>query len=425
MRPSAVFNATGAKIAATELLDSWSARMDEIARNGGKAAYGFVMGNCAELLAAFDIPLFLPEISCLRTAIVGTARDLLERAEESGYSTDICNYLKADAGMRLGGGKGPPAPCLAIASTACNTYVKWAEIWKRLYGMPLFVFDLPGRRAPGTPPTPGDPEYRRDLEYVTAQTRALIGLCEELTGQSLDERRLGHALDCTNRMNRDFRLMLEMNMTDPACFDTLRLGGAYLGVYNLYRGTEAGARFFSHALDELRRLRERRVREPLDYGPYRLLFVGVPCYPLHSEFIRMFSGHGGIFVASTYLRFASGGVTAGFQYDPERPVGSLAEGLLTGAREAMDSMFLPADRLPEAVEAFQADGVVFHAVKSCRTVSTGLAAARIALISRTSIPTLLLESDMMDRRLVSPAQMRNRIDAFFETLRLARRGGGA
>ncbi len=46
-----------------------------------------------------------------------------------------------------------PAPCLAIATTACNTYIKWAEVWQRLYGMPLFVFDIPGSRNPaGIPP---------------------------------------------------------------------------------------------------------------------------------------------------------------------------------------------------------------------------------------------------------------------------------
>jgi benzoyl-CoA reductase subunit B len=35
---------------------------------------------------------------------------------------------------------------------------------------------------------------------------------------------------------------------------------------------------------------------------------------------------------------------------------------------------------------------------------------------RYDIPSLLLESDMMDRRVVSEAQMKNRVDAFFEGL---------
>jgi benzoyl-CoA reductase subunit B len=46
---------------------------------------------------------------------------------------------------------------------------------------------------------------------------------------------------------------------------------------------------------------------------------------------------------------------------------------------------------------------------------------RRVLTERRELPGLLLESDMMDRRVVSEAQMKNRIDAFFEGLR-ARQG---
>jgi benzoyl-CoA reductase subunit B len=68
------------------------------------------------------------------------------------------------------------------------------------------------------------------------------------------------------------------------------------------------------------------------------------------------------------------------------------------------------------VDGFGIDGVVFHAVKSCRTVSTGLADARRAFSGRHDIQSLFLESDMMDRRVVSEAQIKNRVDAFFEGL---------
>jgi benzoyl-CoA reductase subunit B len=37
-------------------------------------------------------------------------------------------------------------------------------------------------------------------------------------------------------------------------------------------------------------------------------------------------------------------------------------------------------------------------------------------MERADIPSLYIESDMMDRRVVSEAQMKNRIDAFFEGL---------
>jgi benzoyl-CoA reductase subunit B len=68
--------------------------------------------------------------------------------------------------------------------------------------------------------------------------------------------------------------------------------------------------------------------------------------------------------------------------------------------------------------------VVFHPIKSCRTVSTGLADNRRALMEMKDIATLFIESDMMDRRVVSEAQMKNRVDAFFEGL-AARRAQAA
>ncbi len=113
-------------------------------------------------------------------------------------------------------------------------------------------------------------------------------------------------------------------------------------------------------------------------------------------------------------QFASGGANLEYRFDTGRPVESFAEGLLLTTREAMDSMFLAGDRLLEAQAACKADGVVFHGVKSCRTVSTGLADARLALLSRSSVPTLLLESDMMDRRLILRPRCRTGLTRFLK-----------
>jgi Benzoyl-CoA reductase/2-hydroxyglutaryl-CoA dehydratase subunit, BcrC/BadD/HgdB len=422
------FPAVRAKIEATSLLEDWSERLDLLAQQQRTAAYAFVMGSCAELLAAFEIPLFLPEINCLQSAVngdrAGTAAARRKSRATPPTSATISRRMSAcicrGDGCRI---NVCPLPVWPLPARACNTYIKWAEIWQRLYDMPLFVFDIPGSRNPARPSWPGDPGFAADLAYVMEQVRSLISLCERISGRRLDPDRLSHALDCTNRMGDAFRQMLAMNRQEPACFDAVRQGGAYLGVFNAYRGSEAGVRYFRNALEELLQIRQRCLREPPAEAPFRLLFAGLPCYPLYSSFIRMFSTQGGLFVRSTYLQFASGGANLEYRFDTGRPVESFAEGLLLTTREAMDSMFLAGDRLFEAQAACKADGVVFHGVKSCRTVSTGLADARLALLSRSSVPTLLLESDMMDRRLISPAQMQNRIDAFFETLRLRRQAG--
>src|SRR6266545_1211705 len=136
---------------------------------------------------------------------------------------------------------------------------------------------------------------------------------------------------------------------------------------------------------------------------YRLLFVGVPCYPIFRRFYELFSEWGGTFVNSTYLGFASGGLDLGFQYDLNRPLESLAEGTLLGIRRAGDAMMFQAERLVEQADTFHIDGIVYHPIKSCRTTSTGLADNRRAVMQARDIATLFIESDMMDKRVVSEA----------------------
>ncbi|MFQ5610588.1 MAG: 2-hydroxyacyl-CoA dehydratase [Anaerolineae bacterium] len=58
----------------------------------------------------------------------------------------------------------------------------------------------------------------------------------------------------------------------------------------------------------------------------------------------------------------------------------------------------------------------FDSIKSCRTTSTGLADSRRFFMKDRDLPSLYIESDMMDKRVVSEAQLKNRIDAFFEGL---------
>ena len=82
----------------------------------------------------------------------------------------------------------------------------------------------------------------------------------------------------------------------------------------------------------------------------------------------------------------------------------------------MDAMFDQTTMIKDSTERFGIDGVVYHPIKSCRTVSTGLADSRRALMADTNLSSLFIESDMMDRRVVSEAQLKNRIDAFFEGL---------
>jgi benzoyl-CoA reductase subunit B len=402
-----------------ELFRQWFTDLGRTAAENRGAAYVFVMGSLAEILRTFDLPVVFPEINSLQTAVRRVAHEFLNQAEDYGYSPDICGYVKADVAVQLRGGEHPmgkiPKPALAVLTNACNTYIKWGEIWERMYHIPLFTLDVPGTRAAGTQTWPGDPDFENDREYVQAQLIELIAVCEQVTGIRFDIDRLREVMGYANQMSLGWKQVLEFNKSRPSLFNALTDGTIYLGVSNGFRGTAEGARYFTELVEEMAYKAEHHIGT-LNEEKYRLTFVGVPCYPIFRRFNEMFTQWGGTFVHSTYLWFASGGANVGFQYDLSRPLESLSEGVLISVRNAMDSMFYQDRAIIDMVDSFGLDGVVYHPVKSCRTTSTGMADNRRALMAARNIPSLFIESDMMDRRVVTEAQMKNRIDAFFEGL---------
>ncbi len=402
-----------------ELFRQWFEGLTRAAEEERGAAYVFVMGSLVELLRVFDLPIVFPEINSLQTAVRRVAHEYLNEAEDYGYSPDICGYVKADVATQLRGGQHPmgriPKPAIAVYTNACNTYIKWAEIWERMYEIPTFTLDVPGTRAAGQQTWRGDPDFEADRRYVEGQVRELIALLEQVTGRRFDIDRLRESMGHANVMNQAWKDILALNQSRPAVFNALTEGTIYLGVSNGFRGFSEGADYFTQLRDEMRYKSEHGIGTLTDER-YRLVFVGVPCYPIFRRFNELFTEWGGAFVNSTYLWFASGGSNLGFAYDLDRPVESLAEGLLVSVRDAMDSMFFQTKILVDMIDDFSIDGIVYHPIKSCRTVSTGLADQRRALMGERDIASLFIESDMMDRRVVSEAQLKNRVDAFFEGL---------
>ena len=406
------------------LFREWFAELSKTADDGGQSAYVFVMGSINEILKVFDLPVVFPEINSLQTAIRRVAHEYLAEAEDYGYSPDICGYVKADVALQLRGGSHPmgniPKPSIAVLTNACNTYIKWAEIWQRMYDIPMVTIDVPGTREAHSKTWSGNPQFENDRRYVEVQLRELIVTCEQVTGKKFDIDKLRVVLGHANAISVGWKKVLDLNKSRPSLFNALTDGTIFLGVANGFRGTETGATYFNELVEEMEYKAEQGIGT-LTEEVYRLIFVGVPCYPIFRRFNEMFTEWGGTFINSTYLWFASGGANRGFEYDVDKPIESLAEGVLISVRDAMDSMFHQDCALEEMLEDYHVDGTIYHPIKSCRTVSTGLAAVRRYLARKHDVASLFVESDMMDRRVVTEAPMKNRIDAFFEGLASRRR----
>jgi benzoyl-CoA reductase subunit B len=407
------------------LIKAWYADLEHANERNDPVANVFVMGNAVEILRAFDFKLVFPEINSLQTGVRKASEEYIRLSEDYGMSPDVCSYVKADVGLILKEHQHPagriPKASLAVASNMCNTFIKWAEIWERWLKTPTFVLDLPGQRAAGWQVRPGDAQHAADSRWVEAQFAELITRCEKITGRKLDLDRLAEIEERVNQMVVHWNNVMALNRVCPAPYNAMLDGLTFIGIMNVYRGAPEGVEF-------MRRL-EAHLKEKVARGEgrvaderFRLLFSGTPCYVSMRRLVELFETWGGVFAYSDYLTFAAGGMDAAeLQYDTSRPLESLAEVTALAAQRGLSNQFFAHERLAQQIRDYGADGVVFHGIKSCRFVSSGMADTREFISRRLDVPTLYIESDLIDPRYWSDAQIKNRVDAFFEALR--QRGG--
>ncbi len=407
------------------LFKEWYTSLETANERHEPVANVFVMGNAIEILRSFDFHMVFPEINSLQTGVRKTSAEFIRISEDYGMSPDVCSYVKADVGMMIKEEKEPlgkmPKPDLSVSSNMCGTFIKWAEIWERRYKMPSFVLDLPGQRSSSWVVRPGDAQHSADSRWVEDQFKDLIAKCEKITGKRFDIDRLAEVQGRVNQMVIHWNNVMELNRTCPAPYNAMLDGLTYIGIMNVYRGTVEGVEFMRR-LEEDVRAKVARGEGRVPEERFRLLFSGTPCYVSMRRLVELFETWGGVFAYSDYLTFAAGGMDAAeLLYDTSRPLESLAEVTALAAQRGLSNQFFAHERMEKQIKDYGVDGVVFHGIKSCRFVSAGMADTRDYISKRLDIPTLYIESDLIDPRYWSDAQIKNRVDAFFEALQ--QRGG--
>lgn len=379
--------------------------------SGVPAAYLLIGGNPVELLRALDILPVYPEVNALQLAVKKQSLAHIQAAEGMGYSTDNCAYVKADIGLYFAGRKTPfatiPEPSLLLCNyVGCNVYLHWFDHLAEYTKRPTFHLDIPFiRNASGRPSSD-------DMAYVLRQLEQLIAVCEEIAGKRLDPQRLRRAVELSSQTGRLWSEIKHLTKSAPAPYDAYFDSVTMMAPLYCLRGTEEGLTFFQTARDEYAQM-AADGKGPLEREDFRFVIEGPPPWPYLRVFRDMFARWNAVAVASTYSTV--GGLWEfGFAHDPDHPMESIAEHLLTW--NLTNRNFLQRyDQIDRYLKEWNADALVIHSVKSCRLFSAGQGDMRDYFTQR-GVPTLLVESDLEDPRYFSEAQMRTRIDAFFESL---------
>ena len=403
------------------------ARLAHAGETGEKNVYTFVPGNLTELLRSFGLLPVLPEINALQSAMRGKSKDYIALAEKLGHSEDVCTYVKCDLGMMKSGNVGPtgeplPKPDLLLLSyTGCFTFMKWFEILKQEYDCPIVMLHVPyqgdGRITAGA------------RDYVVRQLReTVIPALEAVSGRRYDEDRLKEMLARSAEAEDDLVRVLESAKHRPSPIDAYFGGVYYIGpMFTAFRGTQEAVGYYRALRGEI----EERIA--LGKGPvtpdgemdrerFRIVVEGPPNWTSFHAFWRMFSDEGAVVVASTYTKV--GGVfDTGFRHDPTRPLETLADYCLG----CYTNLSLPSrvDMLCRYLRDYDADGLLINSIKSCNSFSAGQLVILREVEKRTGRPGGFIESDLVDPRYFSAANIKNRLESFFQMIEQKRAGSAA
>ncbi len=388
------------------------------AEHGRKVASTFVPGNLNELIMCFDMLNNLPEINAIQNGMRKVSGDYIAEAEKRGHSEDVCTYVKADLGMIARGnvspnGKPLPRPDLLLLSyTGCFTFMKWFELLREEYKCPTVMLHVPYQ---------GDGETTRNMrDYIVKQLRQeVIPALERVSGVKFDIDRLREYLRESARAEDDLVWVLESAKTTPAPIDAYFGGVYYIGpIFTAFRGTPDATEYYRLLRAEI----EERIR--LGLGPitpegdmksqrYRLVVEGPPNWTSFREFWKMFYDDGAVVVASSYTK-VGGTYDLGFRHDPDHPLESLADycmGVYTNRN-------LPQriDLLEKYMDEYQADGLLINSIKSCNSFSAGQLMIMREVEKRTGKPAAFIETDLVDPRYFSAANVKNRLESYFQMI---------
>ena len=370
----------------------------------GKKVAWITSGGPVEPLIAMDVIPVYPEN---HGAMIGAAKmgsELCEKAEEMGYSRDLCSYAAADiACATVNGGPigGLPKPDMLVCCTnICGTVLKWYEVQARYFNVPLFILDTPFCHT----------EYADEAKkYVQKQFETYLEFIAEVCRKRFDRDKLEVVGKLSLEGQKLWQAVLDTSTHVPApmsAFDAF----FHLALIVTLRGKKITIDYYQQLLDEM----NARIEQGISAVPdekIRLLWDNIPIWFRTRWLSDKFASRQACLVADTY----TSAWCSTMKYIRENKfLESMAEVytriyLNIGVDEMAQSII-------EMIDKYGVDGFVMHSNRSCKPYSFGQYDIQRIVQKQRGIPTLMIEADIVDERAFSESQVETRIDAFLEML---------
>jgi len=424
-RPPAEAEKDASMVKQKQMMAAHYDRLADAPESGRKVCSTFVPGNLNELVMCFDLVNNLPEVNAIQSGLRRQSGAYVLEAEKQGHSDDVCTYVKSDIGMMAKGNIGPngrqmPNPdVLLLSYTGCFTFLKWFELLREQYKCPTIMLQTPYQ---------GDGKITLNMvQYMVKQLKEeVIPKLEEVSGVKFDIDRLREYLKKSAAAEEDLVAVLQSARQKPSPIDAYFGGIYYIGpIFGAFRGTDDAIQYYQFLRQEVEERVARGEGPVTPEGPmpeqrYRLVVEGPPNYTNFRQFWKMFYDEGAVVVASSYSK-VGGTYDFGFRHDPDRPLETLAEyclGVYTNR-----SLPMRIDMLCDYMESYDADGLLINSIKSCNSFSAGQLLIMREVERRTGKPAAFIETDLVDPRYFSAANIKNRLESYFQMVEQKRSGG--
>jgi len=343
--------------------------------------------------------------ACAARKVGNTIMDLAER---SGYSPDLCSYARIGVGATLAEYECPvgglPKPDLIVCvANICATIVKWCELLAQKENVPLFIIDIPYVQD--------DEVDVETLRYVKAQLQDLISFLEVVTGKRYDTDKARKVIGYVKEAARLRRECLELCKTVPSpmsSFDAF----INLAPANTKRGTLESVEHYYALKKEL----EERIRLHISAIPgekHRIYWDHIAIWTKLRELSEFFARKRACLVAAAYTHGT-------FYYDsyetldPEAPLEGIAQELTS--MWINRSLTFRAELIKSWIRDFKVNGAVFHSARTCKRLDFGQYDIAKQIEKELKVPTVIIEADHTDLRYYSEQQVFTRLEAFIESL---------
>jgi benzoyl-CoA reductase/2-hydroxyglutaryl-CoA dehydratase subunit BcrC/BadD/HgdB len=390
-----------------------------------KAPIAWLMVGCLaeEILKAMEVVPVYPENYAAVCAAKKAAQPFIGKAEAAGYSSADCGYARTGIGYAIARqemGMIPPfAPLGGMAdpqmligsSYACDTRYKWFQTLARYMDVPYCAVDVVHPPADITV-TEVEDYY---LDYQVDELKRLVAFVEKHTGKKMDYDKLSELVNIAEQTRKAWSHCYEMRKAVPGPMPTQDMLSCVVpGKFNP-SAPEALA-FYRRLENELQYRIDHKIGV-VDEEKYRLMFIGLP--PWHG--MKIFN----------YLESLGAVCVIENIYYPGKPSERAARFSDPLRRMAADEMYRWAemwgkmgqdgtqpeiDWMRRWVDEYKVDGILIHTARSCRLSATMQVTFRNILQDFVKIPILSIESDIIDERSYSEAQVKAQIDAFMEIL---------